>query len=337
MTTPAESASLKLCLAASNLRSKGHYARAAEKYGCAAAAAAQELAAEDCLIVTYMRTWQASCTFCHSGAANVTDAESGGLLEAACNLLGPCTETLTRRKEAGTLLSGCCRADEVAWFQTIVLQGLRANGSRAELENAFANGSALAIGTEAYFHAASCSEDIAFLVKGAAQLWFVTFLTSALDLLASLPCQPVFNPGVAQLASHEVTLANNVRLTLKNEVLISRLGDTATGLLTDAWRRVERSGVLEQRLLGRANTPLDPSGTIKAKLDAADEEAAARGLHTCALAGCAAKEVHVSQFKKCGACMKIAYCCREHQVEAWPAHKAACKAARKAAAPKTDS
>jgi hypothetical protein len=28
----------------------------------------------------------------------------------------------------------------------------------------------------------------------------------------------------------------------------------------------------------------------------------------------------------------VCYCCREHQVEYWPNHKAACKAARKAAA-----
>ena len=32
-------------------------------------------------------------------------------------------------------------------------------------------------------------------------------------------------------------------------------------------------------------------------------------------------------------CRGVVYCCREHQVSDWPAHKAACKAARKAAAP----
>ena len=30
----------------------------------------------------------------------------------------------------------------------------------------------------------------------------------------------------------------------------------------------------------------------------------------------------------CAACKTVAYCCKEHQVEDWPAHKAACKAAR---------
>ena len=40
------------------------------------------------------------------------------------------------------------------------------------------------------------------------------------------------------------------------------------------------------------------------------------------------KEVHAAQYKKCGACKAAVYCCREHQVVDWPAHKKACKAAR---------
>ena len=95
--------------------------------------------------------------------------------------------------------------------------------------------------------------------------------------------------------------------------------------------------MLERRSAGRASRPIDPTRSIIAQLAQVDAEAAVRGLHTCALAGCAAKEVHVSQFKKCGACKTVAYCCREHQVEDWPAHKAACKAARKAAAPKDNA
>jgi hypothetical protein len=35
-------------------------------------------------------------------------------------------------------------------------------------------------------------------------------------------------------------------------------------------------------------------------------------------------------FKACGACHTPAYCCKEHQTEDWPAHKAACKAAQAA-------
>ncbi len=134
----------------------------------------------------------------------------------------------------------------------------------------------------------------------------------------------------------ELALARNVSRMMNNEELRCILSDEALKLVANAWRRVERSGVLEQRLLGQASLPYNPSKSLGAKQDEVAAEAAARGQHTCALAGCAAKEVHVSQFKKCGACRTVAYCCREHQVADWPSHKAACKAARKAA-PKTDS
>ncbi len=42
--------------------------------------------------------------------------------------------------------------------------------------------------------------------------------------------------------------------------------------------------------------------------------------------------VHEAQFKKCAACQAVVYCCKQHQEQRWPAHKAGCKAARKAAA-----
>ena len=107
---------------------------------------------------------------------------------------------------------------------------------------------------------------------------------------------------------------------------VRRLRSRCYRLLEDAWERVERSGVLETRML---MVELDPS--LQHGLDGAAAEAAARGLRNCALVGCSAREVHVAQFKKCGGCLQAFYCCREHQVADWPRHKAACKAARKAA------
>ena len=55
-------------------------------------------------------------------------------------------------------------------------------------------------------------------------------------------------------------------------------------------------------------------------------------LKCCLLLSCAARELHPGHYKRCSACHGVVYCCREHQLEDWPAHKAACKAARKAAA-----
>jgi len=101
-------------------------------------------------------------------------------------------------------------------------------------------------------------------------------------------------------------------------------------LLTGAWQRLKRSGVLDARgvLDERARLELSTyNGEHTAAVLAA---MAAPGLRSCALAGCGAKEAHPQHFKSCSACRTVVYCCREHQVEGWPAHKKACKAARKA-------
>jgi hypothetical protein len=83
----------------------------------------------------------------------------------------------------------------------------------------------------------------------------------------------------------------------------------------------------------RIDEGIDERDQMRQRISAAAEADLAAGrLQQCALAGCATYESHVSQFKRCGACRTVAYCCREHQVEDWPSHKAACKAARKTAA-----
>jgi hypothetical protein len=62
----------------------------------------------------------------------------------------------------------------------------------------------------------------------------------------------------------------------------------------------------------------------------AQADKAAHGLQSCA--HCSAQEVHVDQFKRCAACKGPRFCSKDCQRADWPAHKAACKAARKAAA-----
>jgi hypothetical protein len=96
-----------------------------------------------------------------------------------------------------------------------------------------------------------------------------------------------------------------------------------------AWRRLQSSGVLQRRGILQSMSFNDAFETHAAATAVAT--AAARGLHFCALQTCGAQEVHASQFKRCSACSGVLYCCKEHQVQDWPAHKAACRAARKAA------
>jgi hypothetical protein len=109
---------------------------------------------------------------------------------------------------------------------------------------------------------------------------------------------------------------------------------TRQQMLEDAWVRLQRSGVLRQRSITRI---ADVFGVQTDACAAANRaRLASAEMRTCALEACAAREVHPAQFKKCAACRwctaAVVYCCKAHQEQQWPAHKAACKAARKAAA-----
>jgi hypothetical protein len=236
---------------------------------------------------------------------------------------------LRRREAAGTLLPGRCRPAEVAWYRTHLFRIFDGDGAHV-----YADAVAERVGVETYCIAACAVYNVTLYVDGAAQLLYTAFLATALDLLASLPGEPITAAEGNVVANLELTLACSVRRLMQSGSVQYYYGDAAGRVLTDAWQRLERSGVLERRLLGHANRPIEPSA-FSAQLAAVAAEGAVLGLHTCALAGCAATEVHVSQFKKCGACKTVAYCCKEHQVADWPAHKAACKAARKAAAAET--
>jgi hypothetical protein len=100
--------------------------------------------------------------------------------------------------------------------------------------------------------------------------------------------------------------------------------------LLTRWQRVERSGVLQQRGIGADGARLfNETAAAQAAVNA---RVAAATVRCCSLQSCGARELHQGHYKQCGACRGAAYCCREHQLEDWPAHKAACKAARKAAA-----
>lgn len=104
---------------------------------------------------------------------------------------------------------------------------------------------------------------------------------------------------------------------------------------------------MKQRLIGARDHLLRHTGLLDRRglflLDAAREISdaqmmqldVARAAETrlmCALQSCSVREKHAAHFKKCSARKAVVYCCKEHQVENWPAHKAACKAARAAAA-----
>jgi hypothetical protein len=98
-------------------------------------------------------------------------------------------------------------------------------------------------------------------------------------------------------------------------------------LLTGVLQTLERSCMLKTE---QNNEMINYCGTSvldrnRNAANAAIESMSDSGRRRCALAGCGAKEAHVSHFKTCAACKAVVYCSREHQVADWPNHKAACK------------
>ena len=100
----------------------------------------------------------------------------------------------------------------------------------------------------------------------------------------------------------------------------------------DAWQRLQRSGIIEKRGLINERIFHEMRTDQEERNDRISSALSAPGLRSCTLPSCGAREAHPQHFKSCASCRTVVYCCREHQVADWPAHKAACKAARKTAA-----
>ena len=298
-----------------DLGKKGHFARAIEKYA-AAVESAQALGYSDCLITATLRGNEAMMSLGHGCAPGVPDTDPIGEWERAIQLLLPAISTLRRRKAAGTLLAGACHPWEEAWAAS----QLRHQKRTASV--------ACFVGYEAYL-------EVAVIVLSLVQ---VIDQTSRRELILELAEFAVSAADLVLLPRRDGAFVLGGELRFVSS--LSRIEDgeafqqdaTAYEMLQAAWRRLVRSGVVEARNL-RLGIPSEQLAFHIEKMVAdAEKQHAAATLRCCALGACGAREVHEAQFKSCAACKAIVYCCREHQAADWPAHKAACKAARKAAA-----
>ena len=310
---------------------KGHYARAAEKFSRAAEEAQKTLLVPDCLVTYTLRYEQLNALLSHATAPTVDPADVDDALREAClRLLPSVMAVLERRKAAGTLLPGSCRPVEERFQMAVKRHDLEVEGiSQAEAARA-APVLVPYFGVETFIRVAA---SVAFMLHNTGvfkrafslsgeqkQAAYLFMIVSALDLMTRPRDYNGWLVG-------EPDFVRRVRLLIPT---MSDIEGPETKKLRAAWRRLLRSGVLRARGIEEG---IDRMLQLETRTRAAaDAEVAAGRLQQCALAGCAALEAHASHFKRCGACRTVCYCCREHQVEDWPSHKAACKAARKAAA-----
>ena len=306
----------------------GHSARAAEKFRLAVEEAEKALPVPDCLILCALRYERADSLLRHATASATRPADADDALREACLRLLPSVMAVPeRRKAAGTLLPGSCRPEELTYQLAAKRREMEADGFTQAA--AAKNAAVLAphAGVETYLLVATAvafmlinldTPNRAFVLSDEQKRAAYAFLASALDLMA----RP---RGFTTWLTGEPELVRQLRELVP---AVSGIDEPETKKLCAAWRRVLRSGVLRTRGVDGAIAEGNRQ-TARLSAAAADDLAAGR-LFQCALAGCAARESHASQFKRCGACRTVCYCCREHQVEDWPSHKAACKAACKA-------
>jgi len=314
---------------------KGHNQRAAENYS-RAVEAARALGADN-LVVADMQRCQAVTLMNYAVTVKNTEAAVDPVAVAAYRadsvaLHSAAMAALERRRVAGTLLEGKCTAAEEAWCAAKFTEA----GKMSEVDAA---AWAPLVGYDIYL---LNSQSVLYLLVNAwscvgecsaTQLRaFAQFVVHAADLMQQPRSHSTMYMGA------EVNFVEAFSTVMALDLGARGLDASLVQLLTDAWLRLQRSGVLETRGV-HDGIRRDEQITASDR----DEHAAAirtamaaPGLRSCALPGCGAKEAHPKHFKRCSACQAVVYCSKEHQLEAWPAHKAACKAARKAKAASSD-
>ena len=309
---------------ASELTNKGHVLSAAEKYACAAEVT--RALGPDNLLALGAQLRQVNMLFTYvtsaAGARNSAETRTLAAHRSECvALLCGAVEVLARRCVAGTLLDGKCSHEEVVSYRLAIQH------SHSDFTFEFANSFAQLVGYAVYLQAADIMLDV--------RLWHRAFEAecSKAQLHAFAQQAVLAAEWIQQPRRHgnvpfapEGSFVKTLRATIVHAGAHG-LDARVVQLLADASKRLECSGVLQIRHIEEAFHQITSMRVVSAA--AVTKSLSATDRRSCSLAGCGAKEAHPQHFKRCAACRAAAYCCREHQVAHWPAHKAACKAARK--------
>jgi hypothetical protein len=328
---PDFSVALRIFSKALSLNHNGHWVRSHEKVGQALDAALAQ-GCPDCLIVARLQLHHARSAVCpvvHRAILGTPAYQARR--EAALTQVLEAAATIQRRKAAGTLFGASCTAAELAWTRHAFEQVARLQHNSVALERA--GESALHCGFDTLLQCADtliCAVDdwimgapvrVHLPEEQERACW--TLVTDAVHCMMAhrsldLVAQPI-----------EGNFVRNLQMLLRGWRGCVVPCEGAGGRLRRALRQLQRSRVLEQRNIERGIALDEETGNrVRQAYEAA---CADPGLRSCGLASCSAREAHPSHFKSCSACRIPAYCCKEHQSEDWPSHKAACKAARKAA------
>ena len=302
----------------------------------------------DCLVVARVQVMLADANahlLATAGPVFSGNLSDGEFLSAFLEPYRAACHTLERRRIAGTLGVGCCAPQEAVFEMLLDGLGVFASSkvdhasapdldARAILFGAMhpaVHGDKLGYLTflGAAFHSAAmiagsgCKE----LDEASNDVDSFAVFCRAVELIVARHAEGI----LPTICSDEVNFFNSARSLLQVRFVNGERGEA----VRQAWMRLLAS-CGGRRIMAVADTsflPVDPSllDQYRELRESLAARNAARGLRRCGLASCNACEIEPLQFSKCGACKAVVYCCREHQVQDWSQHKAACKAARKAA------
>jgi len=321
---------LALCCKAAELEVRGHDARALDKIR-EALATARTVGTEDCLVTAFLTVDEAARTLVsllrsisELPAASPDLASFANKLRELVGAVSGAASVARRRRIAGTH-----QPAEQTWYVAHRAARMRACGSSESEALEYAKGASLSSETTVF---AACEIVAVLEIVTKLDLFSATELSSRLEATCDLVDEAVVLAGPLHVSgtgggAYAMMLKDRLqrievwRQTSSTAAQAERLDKALKQFCLDSGVSAEQEADFDQRL--------DKS---RAKANAARAAASAPELlRSCALASCGAKEAHVSHFSKCAACKAVVYCSKDCQLAAWPDHKKACKAARKAA------
>jgi hypothetical protein len=311
-----------------------HSARETECRERALVAAQALRLGEDSLIVANLQVKFSERLFSEAAEHTADEAQRTALQAKAAEHFLAAAAALQQRRAADTLMPGCCRAVEVKWSRltlehanTVQSGGQRPTVARAGVEMRIAP----SCGFNSFCGLGCGAVSIivrVFRRQIAAAPQLVSAAWDAIADAAILFTLPSVDDDVS--LGNDAFFVSKLRTLVNNAPELWAPMDAPRVRALVAWRSLERSGVLQRRNMDGL---VEASSHLRiAEASAAAAARMAPERRSCSLDSCGTRETHPAHFKSCAACRIPVYCCKEHQTEHWPSHKAACKAARKAAA-----
>ena len=324
---------LELAARARELEERGQFGRAADKLSAAAAVAERD-APPDCLIAPSRRLELLKALSAHAQSASVPLEEGMAVEKRVLDEELPLLVALLERRRAqGTLLPGACRPAEEDWYrQHLVRRSEAGDGGGGAVRDETARAFGPLVGYVTLLGAAALAvTKLELAVQRRRPVTDVLRAHCAFVEAAAVALQDQVHPTKPQLCPiAEAQLVAQLGRVADVPVPALSMHELGRRLVT-TWHTLLDSHVAAQRGLDSLRSQAEQrEAAAEAAMAAAAAAAAERGLRRCALAGCGAREAALGGFSLCATCKGVAYCSKPHQVDDWPQHKAACKAARKA-------